>query len=43
MIPDVPVTPLPTRRDRRGWVRVAAVVTLVLFIVFLILRRGRLW
>jgi hypothetical protein len=37
------VTSLIPRRDRRGWVRVAALVTLILFVVFLVLRRGRLW
>jgi hypothetical protein len=32
------------RRSRKDtWVRIAAVVTLLLFLMFLILRRGRLW
>jgi len=32
------------RRPRNEvWVRVAAVLTLVLFLIFLVLRRGRLW
>ena len=32
------------RRTRKDlWVRVAAALTLVLFLVFVILRRGRLW
>jgi hypothetical protein len=37
------VEPLRRRPDRRRWVRVAALLTLVLFVVFLVLRRGRLW
>jgi hypothetical protein len=28
---------------RRMWLRVAAFVTLAIFLVFLLLRRGRLW
>jgi hypothetical protein len=32
------------RRPRNeGWVRIAAALTLILFLLFLILRRGRLW
>jgi hypothetical protein len=32
------------RRPRNAaWVRVAAALTLLLFLVFLVLRRGRLW
>jgi hypothetical protein len=35
--------PFGRSRRQRNWVRIAALVTLVLFIVFLVLRRGRLW
>jgi hypothetical protein len=31
------------RQRNEVWVRIAAAVTLLLFLAFLILRRGRLW
>jgi hypothetical protein len=30
-------------RSRASWLRVAALLTLLMFVLFLVLRRGRLW
>jgi hypothetical protein len=34
---------MPPSEPRSSWLRVVALLTLVLFALFLVLRRGRLW
>jgi hypothetical protein len=34
---------LPSPEPRSSWLRIAALLTVLLFVLFLVLSRGRLW